>query len=85
MSEPDAFSAKIEQMQKQLDEMKKKERRGKAEAARKAENERLEKEEREATMRLETAKAKRLALMADDANEEAEEIRRSQEVGTSGE
>jgi hypothetical protein len=32
MSEPDAYSAQIAQMQRQLDEMKEKERRGKAEA-----------------------------------------------------
>jgi hypothetical protein len=31
MSEPDTYSAQITQMQKQLDEMKEKERRGKAE------------------------------------------------------
>ena len=85
MSEPDAYSAQIAQMQRQLDEMKEKERRGKAEAARKAENDRLESEEREATRRLEAAKARRLALMAAEADEEAAEVRRSQEVGTSGE
>ena len=84
MSGSDTYSAKVLEMQRQLEEMKEQERRGKAEADRQAEVEKIEEEERAATKRLEEAKARRLALMAAEAEGEAVYVRRRQEVGTGG-
>ena len=60
------------------------ERKERAEKDRKAEVERIEEEERAATKKLEEAKAKRLALLAAEAEGEAVFVRRAQEAGTSG-
>jgi hypothetical protein len=84
MSGSDTYSAKVVEMQRQLEEMKEQERRGKAEADRRAEVEKIEEEERAATKKLEEAKARRLALLAAEAEGEAVYVRRRQEVGTSG-
>jgi len=84
MSGSDTYSAKVLEMQRQLEEMKEQEHRGKAEADRQAEVEKFEEEERAATKRLGEAKARRLALMAAEAEGEAVYVRRRQEVGTGG-
>jgi hypothetical protein len=83
MPNPDTYSAKIAEMQKQLEELQR--RREEAEAQRQAETERLEREEREAADRLAAVTARKNELLAIDAQESAVTIRRKQELETGGE